>query len=61
MGVKNVAESKKNAELKLEPESEPEHNVGHGGICERELTSVQMPRTSTDLSLFSPSSTPRAA
>lgn len=52
MGVKNVAESKKNAEPKPEPESEPEHNVGHGGICARELTSVQMPRTSTDHSLL---------
>lgn len=60
MGVKNVAESEKNAEPKPEPESEPEpeHNVGHGGICARELTSVQMPRTSTDLSL--PRPLPRA-
>lgn len=54
MGVKNVAESEKNAEPKPEPESEPEHNVGHGGICARELTSVQMPRTSMDLSLPRP-------
>lgn len=35
LGVKNVAESEKNAEPKPVPESEPEHNVGHGGICER--------------------------